>query len=102
MKKSENELLLTAYDELEKLKNEKPSWDVYSKMSDLITTIQYLKGAFSVSEQDDISIIIDELVEAIGERATIEKIKNILFELKQDMECVSPYLARCLEKKLKS
>lgn len=98
----DNELIKTAYAELEKLKKERPSWEVYTRINALRGSILYLQEYIGANKE--ISVIdeaIDEMVMTIGETATIEFFKRMLKDLKKDMDCVSPHLSNCIINKLK-
>lgn len=98
----EKELIRTAYEELEKLKKERPSWEVFTRINALRGSILYLQEYIGTNK--DISAIdeaIDEMVINIGETATIAFLKRMLNDLKKDMDCVSPHLSACLLNKLK-
>lgn len=96
-----NNLLKTAYDELEKLKKEKPSWEVYNRLNILNGAIQYLqkfvKGGKKISTIDD---AIDNMVEKVGEKATIEFVKMLLNDIKQDMDFLAPIIGESIMKKI--
>lgn len=100
--KNENELIRTAYEELERLKKEKPSWEVYSRINTLRGAVLFL-GQCTIAKGDGSQIdnIVDNLVYSMGETATLEHIKRVLNDVKNDMDIVSPNLSACLIKKLK-
>lgn len=91
----------TAYEELERLKKEKPSWEVYSRINTLRGAVLFL-GQFAEKEKaTTIDKIIDNLVDNMGESATIGYLKRVLNDVKNDMDIVSPNLSACMIKKLK-
>ena len=98
----ESELIKTAYKELEKLKKERPSWEVFNRINMLYGSISYLQSFLKANEKaSSIDIAVNELVKNIGEKATIEFLKKLLNELKKDMDVISPHLSSCLIKKLR-
>lgn len=97
-----NELLRTAYAEIEKLKNERPSWDVYNRINALRGSILYLQKFIKTrKEVTSIDEAVDDMVENAGKTATIEFLKRLLNELKNDMDIVSPQISAVIIKRLK-
>lgn len=97
-----NELLRTAYAEIEKLKSERPSWDVYNRINALRGSILYLQQFIKTGKEvTSIDEAVDDMVENAGETATIEFLKRLLNELKNDMDIVSPQISAVMIKRLK-
>lgn len=102
MKNNSNELIRAAYEELDTLKKQKPSWEVYSRINTLRGAVLFL-GQFAQSKENATSIdeIVNILVNNMGEVATIDYLRRVLNEFKNDMDVVSPNLSACLIKKLR-
>ena len=98
----ENELLKSAYAELAALSEEKPNWQVYTRMGALWGAVSYLeKFSAKTSNTSTIDEAIEDMVYIIGEKATIETLKRILNSLKSDLDTISPNVSAQLIKRLK-
>lgn len=99
-KAMKNELLSTAYKELEKLKREPPNWDVYDRLNILSGAINLLENSIYISHTQ-IDKIIDEYVYNFGEKETIKKLKRLLNEIKRDIDCIAPSVGTGIVNKLR-
>lgn len=94
-------LLNIAYKQLKLLeKVQEPTWETYAQMADLVTCIDYMQRSFC-TEKGETTEIIADLRENIGEQKTIEIITDVVNEFSNDLNVVSPHLAKCFVNKLK-
>ena len=94
-------LIDTAYSKLKDLQNvSSPSWETYSKIADLATSIDFLQKQTKI-EKSEISDIIEEMRKKVGDSETFEILEKALSDFTKDLNCIQPRFVACLIDKLK-
>lgn len=81
-------------------KVEEPTWETYAQMADLIACIGYMQRSFC-TEKGETTEIIADLRENVGEQRAIEIVTDAVSEFCNDLNVISPHLAKCFVNKLK-
>ena len=96
-----NKLLDVANKKLKELKKETaPTWDTYAQIADLAISIQCLERDVRTGN-GELADLIDDIIDGFGAERTVQILRGILVEFKQDLDKIAPHLSAVLIKKIK-
>lgn len=87
-----NKDLQVINEEIEKIKNNSPSMDKYTKLGLLYICKQFYEIP-CLSIKNSLTEVIDEKIEQLGEKSVLIKTKAILSQFYNDLSCIDPNLS---------